>query len=169
MGVHSLRLGDPDNAVLWLRTALAAAPGDPARLRSASLAALLAGDAGEAAKLIRRWSDSGGRPHPAEAFGWWAVAARKLGDLQEARLKLDEAAKLDPAWRCARGWLAYQTGDRALALEDAVARRESDPWARYLRALLHWDAGEVDAALEECSALLAGWPDHYEAHILQAR
>jgi tetratricopeptide (TPR) repeat protein len=92
-----------------------------------------------------------------------------MGDAGVARQKLDEAVKLDPAWRGARGWLAYHAGDRKQALEDAVARRESDPWARYLRALLHWEDGEVDAALAESSTLLEGCPDHYEALILQAR
>ena len=169
MGLHCLRKGDAENALLWLRTALAADPEDPARLRNASLAALLKGDTEEALILIRRWSAGGGQPNPAEALGWWAVAVRKQGDLGETRHKLDEASKLDPAWRAARGWLAYHTGDRAQALEDATARRESDPWARYLRALIHWDAGEVDAAMEECSTLLAGSPDHYEALVLQAR
>ena len=169
MGLQCLRRGDAENALLWLRTALAAEPEDPSRLRNASLAALLKGDNEEALILIRRWSASGGQPNPAEALGWWAVAVRKQGHVDVARLKLDEAAKLDPAWRSARGWLAYHTGDRAQALEDADSRRESDPWARYLRALLHWDAGEVDAAMEECSTLLAGSPDHYEALVLQAR
>jgi tetratricopeptide (TPR) repeat protein len=169
MGVHSLRLGAPKDALLWLRTALPAAPADPARLRSTALAALLAGEAPEALDLLRRWSAAGGKPDPAEALGWWAVAARRLGNLGEARHKLDEASKLDPAWRGARGWLAYHEGDKKQALEDATARRESDPWARYLGALLHWDAGEVDAALEECATLLAGTPDHYEALVLQAR
>ncbi|HEU4339900.1 MAG TPA: hypothetical protein VFS19_07505 [Planctomycetota bacterium] len=169
MGVHSLRLGDPDNALMWLRTALTAEPDDPARLRCASLAGLLGGDAAEALALVRRWNGSGGAPNPAEALGWWAVAARKVGNVQEARSKLDDASKLDPSWRCARGWLAYQAGDKAQALDDATARRDSDPWALYLRALLYWDAGDVDAALEECSKLLAGSPDHYEALVLQAR
>ncbi len=168
-GVHSLRLGSPRDALPWLRMALSSAGEDAARLRCGALAALLVGEAAEAVALIRRWSAGGGRPHPAEALGWWAVAARKLEDAKEARLRLDEAAKLDPAWRGARGWLAYHEGDRAQALEDAVARRESDPWARYLRALLHWDANEVDAALAECAMLLEGWPDHYEAMVLQAR
>lgn len=169
MGVHSLRQGLPADALVWLRTALSGAPEDPARLRCGALAALLAGDARDALLLVRRWSASGGRPNPAEALGWWAVAARKLGDRKEARLRLDEAAKLDPAWRGARGWLAYEDGDKAQALEDAMARRDTDPWARYLRALIHWDAGEVDQAMAECSTLLEGWPDHYEAIILQAR
>ena len=169
MGIHSLRLGAPKDALVWLRIALAGAPDDPARLRSGALAALLAGESGEALDLVRRWNAAGGGPNPAEALGWWAVAARKQGDLGVARQKLDEAAKLDPAWRGARGWMAYHAGDRKQALEDAVARRESDPWARYLRALLHWDAGEVDAALAESSTLLEGWPDHYEALVLQAR
>jgi tetratricopeptide (TPR) repeat protein len=169
VGVHSLRLGAPDDALPWLRTAVSSTPDDPARLRCAALAALLAGEAREALGLVRRWSESGGEPKPAEALGWWAVAARKLGDVKEARVRLDEAAKIDPAWRSARGWLAYQAGDLKQALEDAEARRESDPWARYLRALLHWDAGDVDAALAESAKLLEGWPDHYEALVLQAR
>jgi tetratricopeptide (TPR) repeat protein len=149
--------------------AAAADPHEPARLRPAALAALIAGEPGEALDVIRRWNEAGGKPDPAEALGWWAVAARKAGNLKEARLKLDEASKLDPAWRGARGWLAYQMGDKATAREDATARFESDPWARYLRALVHWEAGEVDEALADCASLLEAVPDHYEGIVLQAR
>ena len=169
MGVHSLRLGAPQDSIMWLRLALAGAPEDPARLRAAALAALLSREDTEALGLIRRWNAAGGQPNPAEAQGWWAVAARRLGDYKEARRRLDEAAKLDPVWLSARAWLAYQAGDKEQAVQDATARRDSDPWARYLRALLHWEAGEIDAAIAECTTLVEGHPDHYEGLVLQAR
>jgi tetratricopeptide (TPR) repeat protein len=169
MGVHSLRLGIPQDAIVWLRLALAGAPEDPSRLRAASLAALHLNDHQESLTLVRRWNAAGGQPNPAEAQGWWAVAARQLGDFKDARRHLDEAVKLDPVWLGARAWLAYRTGDKAQAVQDSAARRDSDPWARYLRALLHWEAGEIDASLAECTALLEGHPDHYEGLVLQAR
>ena len=171
MGVQSLRLGSLKDALVWLQTSLSGGIEDPARLRCCSLAALLAGEmyAKDALTIIRRWSAAGGGPRPDEALGWWAVAAKNLGDGREARAKLDEASKLNPDWRSARGWLAYRQGDRAQALQDCEARRDADPWARYLRALIHWDAGEVDAALAECTTLLESSPDHYEAIVLQAR
>lgn len=167
IGIHSLRQGAAEEALTWLRMALAAAPRDPPRLRAVAMGALFTTESAEAIQTLDRWREAD--PASAEAWAWMAVAARGQGDLARARECLDAAVKMDPAWRCARGWVAYAAKDLAAAMADSEAGGQSDPWALYLRALIHWEANDVTSALVDCRSVLSRWPDHYESLVLQAR
>jgi len=165
IGIHSLRQGAADEALTWLRMALAAAPQDPPRLRAVAMADLFITESAEAFQVLERWRQAD--PTSAEAWAWMAVGARGKGDLAKARECLDTAVKMDPAWRCARGWVAYAAKDTETALADSGGTE--DPWGLYLRALIRWEKEDVANALADCATVLAKWPDHYESLVLQAR
>lgn len=75
---------------------------------------------------------------------WWlqrAKAARKIGDLKEAKKLAGKAAELDP----------------------------QDPKPRMYRSLLHEEEADLDAALEEAGAAVLLEPSHVESNLQRAR
>jgi len=166
LGVYSLRRDDAPAALSWLRAALAGDPVQPARYRALMMAELLSSNFAEAIDVGARWRSAA--PGSAEPWAWAAAAHRKLGEIKKAAEALDAAVGIDGRYRSARGWAAYAAGDRAKAVEDAEASMAADPAARHLRALLHKDAGEIEAALAACDLVLAARPGHYESLALRA-
>ncbi len=107
-----------------------------------------------------------------DAEGWLALATlrRLRGNVAGARVAADEAFELDPEnprVALAAGAMRLQTGNpkRALAALDARIAREDDAEARTLRARVHLQLGQPDAALADVRRAAAMHPTDPEAQL----
>ena len=162
--------GQRGQAVLVLRRIVSANPRDAeARLM---LGSILAEEGNRSESLEQLEEAVRLRPRSAQAHHALGEALRRFGEAPAAREAFEKAVVLDPRFAQAQadlGLALLEAGEPSAAaehLDQAILIFGRDPdsaYARYLRAKIHAECGEVDQATAQLTAAVSLQPDFAEA------